>query len=518
MQERVRGALVALELVHRTGRLHHLELSSPTTNSWTGDVAAFLRDRAPTDCPVEELNSVHPQELRGTARRPGLLARADGGIVVLEVGGLSPEAWEACAEALLAGRSTARTKDGLPTGPSRPARFSAVLVGPEPELRTLRKHHPEVARLFARQIVADSDLPRDEGGVSLLAAALRSEAQDLGLPNLSNTGLAYLIEEASGGRTRRRRLSNRTELAIQAVTEAAAGSQAAVSKPKIVAALAAIHSRRDAAESYARARIEEALLVMDFGGSVRGLVNGLMVYGGTRQTYCMPGRVSARVSAGREGVINLEREAKFSGSSFDKGVFQLAAWLRGKFGHPRPISFAATLVFEQSTSKIDGNSATLAETLALMSALSGVPANQGIAVSGAMSQRGEILPIGSASLKVEGWWKCCREAGLTGKQGVLIPARNIGDLQLPEELIADIKAERFHVWAVHRVEEAIQVVLGHRAGKRLKKGGWTRGSVYARTAQHLALLAPSAGSRVPKKAKTKAKPDATGKKETPKGK
>jgi len=516
MQERLRGALVALEQVHRTGRLHHLELSSPAGQSWVCDVAAFLRERAPVDCPVEVINSAHPQELRGTARRPGLLAGADDGIVVLEVGGLSPEAWEACAEALLAGRSTARNKDGLPTGPARPARFSAVLVGPEPELRALRKRHPEIARLFARQIIADSDLPRDEGGVGLLAAALRSETQDLGLPKLSNTALSYLIEDAAGGRTRRRRLSNRTDLAIQAITEAAAGSRAVISKPKIVAALAAIHSRRDAAESYARARIEESLLVMDFSGSARGLVNGLMVYGGARQSYCMPGRVSARVSAGREGVINLEREAKFSGSSFDKGVFQLSAWLRGKFGHPKQVSFAATLVFEQSTSKIDGNSATLAETLSLMSALSGVAAKQGVGVSGAMSQRGEILPIGSASLKVEGWWKCCRQTGLTGNQGVLLPARNIGDLQLPEELVADIKAGRFHLWAVHHVEEAIEVVLGQRAGKRLKKGGWTRGSVYARTAQHLALLARSSGSRAPKKAKTKA--TVAGKDETPKGK
>lgn len=516
MQQRVRDALVALELVHRTGRSHHLELSTPPWQRGTSAIAAFLRERAGADCAVEEVCSAHPHELRGTARKAGLLGRADGGIVVLEAGGLSPEAWEACAEALLAGRSTPRDKDGLPAGAARPTRISVVLVGPELELRRLRERHPEINRLFARRLIADSDLARDKDGVGLLAAVLRSEAQDLGLPTLSTPALAYLIEEAAGSRARRGRISNRTDLAIQALAEAAAGSQGSVSKPKIVAALASIHSRRDAAEAYARSRIDEALLAMDFSGVARGLVNGLMVYGAARQSYCMPGRVSARVSAGREGVINLEREAKFSGSSFDKGVFQLGAWLRGKFGHPKPISFAATLVFEQSTSKIDGNSATLAETLALMSALSGVPANQGIGVSGAMSQRGEILPIGSVTLKVEGWWKCCRQAGLTGTQGALIPARNIGDLQLPEALVADVKAGRFHLWAVHHIEEAIEIVLGRPAGKRLKKSGWTRGSVYARTAQHLALLGPSPRSSGAKKAKAGAV--ATSNREARKGK
>jgi len=348
-----------------------------------------------------------------------------------------------------------------------------------------------------------------------LAGVIRAEAALLGLPQLSNTALAYLIEEAAGGRTRRRRLSNRTEGVIQAIAEAAGGGRSPVSKPKLVAALAGIHSRRDAAENYARSRIEEALLIMNYGGSARGLVNGLMVYGAARQSYCMPGRISARVSAGREGVINLEREAKFSGSSFDKGVFQLAAWLRGKFGHPRPVSFAATLVFEQSASKVDGNSATLAEALALMSALSGFPANQGIAVSGALNQRGEVLPIGSVSLKVEGWWKSCKQGGLSGLQGVLMPTPNIGDLQLSEALVADIKAGRFHLWAVDRIEDAIEVVLGSAAGKRLKSGGWSRGSVYDRTARHLASLGPTPKPRGGKKGGKRIPPK---KKPEPKGK
>jgi len=418
------------------------------------------------------------------------LADTHGGIIVLDVGALSRPSWLACAEALLTGHSKGRDSDDLPVGPARPATLSFVLVGPEVELRKFRDRHPEAARLFPRRLVTEPDLPRERESVAQVAGLLLDGARELGLKGIGLPALAHLIEEASGRRSRRGRLTTHLDELTEAIGEAGIGQSTKLTKPALVAALTSIRGRRDGLESYARSRVTEELLAVECEGAVRGVVNGLMVYGSARQAYCMPGRISARISAGREGIINIEREAKYSGSSFDKGVFQLSAWLRGKFGHRKTLSFAATLTFEQSTSKVDGNSATLAEALAVLSALSGVPANQSIAVSGALSQRGHVLPIGSVNLKVEGWWKTCKAKGTTGRQGVLIPSRNIGDLQLPQEIVDDIESGQFHLWAANTVEDAVDVVLGKSAGKRLKRGGWTKGSVYQRSALHLSLLSP----------------------------
>jgi predicted ATP-dependent protease len=499
-QARFRDGLEALLAIHQAGRSHHLELSTPRSQSWAAAVSEFLRARTTESCPVRLVAAAHSHELRGNKAKPGLLAEADGGIIVIDAGALSREAWQACAEALLAQTCRGRDKDGLPVGPARPTRLSAILVGPEPELRRLRERHPEISRIFARRLLADSDLPRDKAGVALLTSILCNEAAHLGILGLGKPALAYLVEESAGGRSRRHRLSTNLDLLHQALAEAGLGARSMVSKPALSAALQNIHSRRDAAEAHARARIGEALLVLNCSGTALGLVNGLMVYGTSRQSYCMPGRISARISAGREGVINLERESKYSGSSFDKGVFQLSAWLRAQFGKRKPLSFAATLVFEQSASKVDGDSATLAEAIALLSALSGIPANQSIAVSGALNQRGEVLPIGSVNLKVEGWWKSCKQAGLSGSQGVLIPTRNVGDLQLTEALVSDIKAGRFHLWAAENIEDSVEVVLGRQAGRARKTGGWTKGSVYDRVARRIALLgSPPKRARAAKK-------------------
>ena len=209
-----------------------------------------------------------------------------------------------------------------------------------------------------------------------------------------------------------------------------------------------------------------------------------MVYGQARQAYAMPGRITARVAVGRQGLINVEREAKYSGRSFDKGVYQLAGLLRGLFATRSPLGLVASLVFEQSYGRVDGDSATLAEALALFSCLSDLPCRQDVAVSGAITQRGDVLPIGSASLKVRGWWLTCRTEGLTGAQGVVLPAASVGDLHLSGDLARDIRDGRFQVWAASTLEDAILVILGKPAGLRPGKA-FAQGSVYARTARRL---------------------------------
>ena len=193
----------------------------------------------------------------------------------------------------------------------------------------------------------------------------------------------------------------------------------------------------------------------------------------------MPGRITASIAVGREGLINVERESKYSGRSFDKGVFQLAGLLRSLFAQSSPLGLAATLTFEQSYGRVDGDSATLAEAIAVLSSAAQLPCRQDVAVSGSINTRGDVQPVGSSSLKVEGWYRTCLDRGLTGTQGVVLPRANLPDLQVSEEVAAAITEGRFQLWAVDSVDDAVEIVLGRPAGKRPGKP-YLAGSVYGR--------------------------------------
>lgn len=270
------------------------------------------------------------------------------------------------------------------------------------------------------------------------------------------------------------------------------------------AAARRIEQRRSVGEQAHRARLARGQVRVLTEGAQVGVVNGLMVYGAGKLPYAVPGRITARTAVGREGIVNVEREAKFSGRSFDKGVFQLHAFLRGTFAQASPLSLVAGLTFEQSYGKVDGDSATLAETLAVLSDLSQLPARQDIAITGGLNPRGEVLPVGSVTRKAIGWWRTCRDRGLTGDQGFALPLRSTPDLQLPEELLADVSAGRFAVWEIDHLDDAVELLLGRPAGRRER--GFARGSVYALVARRLDQMA---ARLYPKRSQAKTKPRGT---------
>jgi Lon-like ATP-dependent protease len=181
----------------------------------------------------------------------------------------------------------------------------------------------------------------------------------------------------------------------------------------------------------------------------------------------------------------VEREARLSGGIYDKGVLIIAGYFRRTFAQHRPLSLSASLCFEQSYSGVDGDSASVAEVAALVSELSGVPVDQGIAVTGSLNQHGFVQPIGGANEKIEGFFHVCARRGLTGKQGVVIPFANIGDLMLSAEVVDACAAGKFHVWAVKRIEEALEILLGEKAGARRKDGTWQPGTLYGKVCARL---------------------------------
>ena len=231
-------------------------------------------------------------------------------------------------------------------------------------------------------------------------------------------------------------------------------------------------------ESKVSEMISEGTILIDTEGARIGQINGLAVYGNDTHSYGKPTRITAAVSLGNGRIINVEREAGLSGSSHNKGVLIISGYFKEKFGRNIPLSFAASLVFEQGYGKIDGDSASITEICALLSTLSEIPLKQSLAITGSVNQKGDIQPIGGVNEKIEGFFDVCNSRGLTGKQGVIIPVQNIEDLMLKDNVIEAVKKKKFHIYPVSTVEEAIGLLTGVRAGKMLKGGHYQVNTVF----------------------------------------
>jgi predicted ATP-dependent protease len=217
-------------------------------------------------------------------------------------------------------------------------------------------------------------------------------------------------------------------------------------------------------------------------------VNGLAVLSHGEYRFAMPSRITASVGVGKAGIINVEREANLSGSTHDKGVLILSGFLREQFARDIPLSLSASICFEQSYGGVDGDSASSTELYAILSALAEVPLRQDLAVTGSVNQKGDIQAIGGVNEKVEGFFRTCLGRGLTGRQGVLIPASNVEDLMLDEEVRRAVSEGKFHVHAVSRVEEGIELLTGCAAGARDGSARWKEGTLFERVQKRLVEL------------------------------
>jgi predicted ATP-dependent protease len=190
-----------------------------------------------------------------------------------------------------------------------------------------------------------------------------------------------------------------------------------------------------------------------------------------------PSRITSKTSMGRSGVINIEREAKLSGRTHDKGVLILEGYFRGKYAQNKPLTMSASITFEQSYGGVDGDSASSTEIYAILSSLSELPLRQDVAVTGSVNQKGEIQPIGGVNQKIEGFYDVCRARGLTGRQGVMIPHLNVPELVLRKDVVKAIAGGKFHVWPVKTIDEGIELLTGVTAGIADEKGDYPESTV-----------------------------------------
>ena len=218
-------------------------------------------------------------------------------------------------------------------------------------------------------------------------------------------------------------------------------------------------------------------------------MNGLAVYDLGHHRFGTPTRITARVGLGREGVVNIERQAGLSGPTHDKGVSILTGYLRGTFAQRVPLAMSCSITFEQSYGGIDGDSASSTEVYAVLSALSGMAIRQDLAVTGSVDQHGQVQAIGGVNEKIEGFFRVCESRGLTGTQGVLVPVANVADLQLDREVLEAVSGGRFHIWEVAAIEQGIELLTGVPAGEWDATGGWSEGSVYGQCQRRLEEMA-----------------------------
>jgi predicted ATP-dependent protease len=231
--------------------------------------------------------------------------------------------------------------------------------------------------------------------------------------------------------------------------------------------------------------IADGDLMIRVQGSEIGQINGLTQADLGDYRFGSPVRISARVYAGDEGVLNIDREVEMTGPTHDKGVMILSGWLSATFSRLAPLCLSASLVFEQEYHGVEGDSASIAELYALLSALSGLPLQQGIAMTGALNQHGEVMPVGGINEKIEGWFRTCSRLGLDGKQGVIIPARNRAHLVLDQEVLDAVARGDFRVHVIDHVLEGIELLTGIAAGVPDEAGGYPADSILGRVQRTL---------------------------------
>ncbi len=318
-------------------------------------------------------------------------------------------------------------------------------------------------------------------------------------PTFDGGALARIVEFGMRQAGDRKRLSSVMEpiddLAREAAYYAREANDNQVSARHVDRALNERILRLNFIEEEIRRLIAEGTLVVHLEGRQVGQVNGLAVLDAGGYSFGRPSRITATVALGQAGVINIEREARLSGSTHDKGIMILSGFFRQRFGQELPAAMTASIAFEQSYSGIDGDSASSTELYVLLSALSGVPLRQDLAVTGSVDQYGAVQAIGGANEKIEGFYRVCKATGSdAARQGVLLPRANVTNLMLDPETVEAVASGRFHVYPVGTIDEGIEILTGVRAGT-LEEPGTINHLVSARAAPHVGHPARAAPAR-----------------------
>lgn len=438
-----------------------------------------------------------------TLIRPGALHRANGGYLVVPGRDvlINPYAWEGLKSALRDGEVriielgdqlsllTSATLEPEPV----PLNVKVVMVGTPVLYYLLRFYDEDFAKLFKVRAEFTSMMKRDPQTEYEYGLFVKSVVKEHNLPPFDRSAIARIVEYSSRLTDDQDKLSTRFGKISDLVREAAYWAKKADGRDLVTASdvLRAVREsvyRSNLVEERIQDLIAEGTLLVDVSGESVGQVNALSVLTVGDYEFGRPNRVTAAAYAGKGGVVDIERQAKLGGAVHTKGVLILNGLLGKLYGRTQAINLTASLTFEQSYEEVEGDSASTAEFVALLSAIAEVPVRQDIALTGSINQHGVLQPIGGVNEKIEGFFAACKARGLTGEQGVIFPTSNLRHLMLLDEVTQAVGEHQFHVWAASTLDEVLALMTNIEPGVRQPDGSYPPGSLHSAVMERLAAF------------------------------
>ncbi len=428
-----------------------------------------------------------------TLLKPGALHEANGGYLLVDAHKLltQPYAWEGLKRALYASQISIEPLEkmwGLASTVSLepepiPLDLKVVVMGDRTLYYLLHEYDPDFGELFKVQADFEEQIERNPDNNLLMARLIATIGRKERLLPFGRDAVAQVIDYASRHVEDAHKLTTHmrsiADLLREADYWAQQRSNSLVDGDDIRHAI----DQQEHRASRVREQIHEAIqrgdIIIDSSGEKVGQVNALSVMGLGNYSFGQPSRVTATVHVGEGGVVDIEREVEMGGPIHSKGVLILSSFIASRYAHKQPLSLTASLVFEQNYGGIEGDSASLAELCALLSALAGAPITQSLAMTGSVNQHGQVQPIGGVNEKIEGFFEVCRARGLSGEQGVIIPARNTKNLMLHPDVVEAVKQGQFQIYEVHTVDQALTLLTGIEPGEANEEGDYPEGSLNA---------------------------------------
>lgn len=438
-----------------------------------------------------------------TLIKSGSISRANGGYVVLYDRDVLANAgvWEAL-QRVIKNRELRIEEPGtffgfVPPQGLRPEPIPTdtkiIMIGDPFLYRALAGADPDFRETFKVKADFNFEIDRSQENIVAFACFISDYCNREGLHHFDASGVARVIEHCARMVEDQNKLSTRfsdmADLLVESDYWAGKEDAALVAQRHVERAIAEKTFRLNLVEKRLQEMITEGSVLVEVEGAVVGQVNGLAVYQLGDFTFGKPSRITAKTFMGRGGIVNIEREAKLSGKTHDKGVLILSGYLGGKYAQQSPLSLSSSICFEQSYDGVDGDSASSTELYAILSSLAEIPLRQGIAVTGSVNQNGEIQAIGGINHKIEGFFDVCRLKGLSGEQGVLMPRANLRNLMLRPDVVGAVQEGKFHIYAVSTIDEGIEVLTGIAAGARDGEGRYPEASVNDRVEKKLQYFA-----------------------------
>ena len=426
-----------------------------------------------------------------TMVKPGSLLKANGGFMIMEIESvlMNPFVWEALKRALQNKQlfiEDMPTSMGFGSASLRPQpiplEVKVILLGSYYPFQILQNYDSKFNKIFKVRADFDHEVERTEKTLQQYAQFIARACKEEDLLPLTSEGVAAVVEFGEKYASNKNKLSIRFGPIMSILKEAdywaRKDNATIVTDAEVIKAFKEYRFRYNLYEEKVHENYVDDTIMIDVDGEVVGQVNALSVFQIGDISFGRPSRITAETYMGKPGVVNIEREAKLSGKTHDKGVMILSGFLGRTFAQRYPLSLSISITFEQSYGGVDGDSASSTELYAIISSLSGIPIKQGIAVTGSVNQKGKIQAIGGVNHKVEGFFDVCQAKGLNGKQGVMIPESNVKNLMLKKEVIDAVEEGKYHLYKVATVEEGIEILTGVPAGHRDEEGNYPEGTVF----------------------------------------